>query len=386
MGCVRRLEGIMAICPAGIASSGYYVLPSTNWASLTNTIMSDVTYGAPVTMKWLNNQFVTLVYTDGATSGAKRIWANSDPRSGAAWTGYVGPYTSGSFEQYRDIEYFNGKYVVMGTFGVKYATTLDGPWTTASFGGSSVDLGGMFIHGSTLYVYGRGSDAAGLWISTNGTGFDGPYSLGSSMYKAEGHALFSAADRVVFTGYASGAGYQYMRVFQLSTFSATEQRIVSNASGSGSNAASGIWADTTNNQLLISDGINLWQRPVLSNGYAFDTHALSSGNTSVTTYGVRSPNMSYNAGAFVNGKNVIFGASGKLQYLTPASFQNGYGSTSAVNSTNLPNNSTMLQGSARWGGVYSPTLNYWLGMDFSDASFNYSKKYNKIVYTDNPLF
>ena len=46
----------------------------------------------------------------------------------------------------------------------------------------------------------------------------------------------------------------------------------------------------------------------------------------------------------------------------------------------------MLQGSARWGGVYSPTLNYWLGMDFSDASFNYSKKYNKIVYTDNPLF
>lgn len=377
----------MAICPAGIASSGYYVLPSTNWAPLTETIMGDVTYGAPVTMKWLNNQFVTVIYSADSAS-TKRVWVNSDPRSGAAWTGYNQMWSTemyNSMTSFIDIEHINGNYVVIGTQNLRYSSSLGGTWTKPSISmPAGTEFRGIAKNGSTLYLYGRDGSQAALWTSTNGSSFNGPYSLGSSMYAAQGVAFFPAVNRMVYVGYGSDS--QYFRVLEISTLNATEQSIVANASGSSASSASGVWADTTNNQLIINDGNTLWQRPVMSNGYRFDTHGPANGNYTVSTYGQKSPNISANAGAFVNGKNVIFGSSGTLRYLTPASYQSGYSSTSTTESTNLPNNSTMLQGSARWGGVYSPTLNYWLGMDFSDASFNYSKKYNKIVYTDNPLF
>ena len=383
-----RLKGIMATLPLGSVAGGNFVLLPSNWTPTPSTIMTDVSAGHPYAVKWVNNQFIIPVNVDQSSSTVKRLWASADPRQ-SGWTGYTLPYPD--MTRPFDIDYFNGLYIVVGenssgTAKCFTASSLDGTWTERTLPNVS-KIVGLLVMDSKIIIVGKTSTNLSYWYSSNGTSYT-HVNIGGTTYYPN-IVAFGPRSSVDLMFASNADGNPYWRRFRVDTHADQGGgSITTYGGGTGSGSPVAAWGDVGNGRFqYLTSANNMYSL----NPTAFSnsdwlqnvgiTSLVSAGNTLI-------PHPSHNIGMFRNGRNVVFADSATLKQNGTPSWNGGFplgnfGTASQTTTT------ATLDSATKWGGTYASTLGTngtWLAIGFSDNTMNTSKKYDKIVYTDNPIW
>jgi hypothetical protein len=378
----------MATTCIGSVASAYYVLEPSNWTPTANTIMGDVSAGYPTCVKYINGQFVILVNVDPANSAAKRIWAATDPRQDQ-WTGYVTPAT---FTRLIDIERFGSYYITVGENSsgqpVAYRSiSLSSAFSLLTLANCAKILGVFNMDGKVIIFGKNTSGTVSYWHSTSGITWTQVAIGGSSYSNPIAFGLRTTQEFVYVSD--PGTGYLYVRRWNVNTHTDQGGTFITMAGGqTPSGVPIAAWGDLDNGrfQTLTSLAQQFTWNPLQFNNQ--DWHPNAGITATVTANNHQIPNPNWNVGMHKNGRNVVFGDNAVLRNRVTQAWDGGY-QLSGYNDASQTATTAMLDSAVKWGGTYTSAIGtngLWLAIGFSDATINASKKYNKIVYTDNPIW
>lgn len=374
-------------CMGSIASA-YYVLEPSNWTTTPNTIMGDVSAGYPTAVKYMsNNMFAITVAVDPANSAAKRIWTCTDPRTDA-WTGWTLPAT---FTKPIDIERYGSYYIAVGESNTGAAVcyrSINGSSWSLNTVANCAKLLGVFNADGKVFIFGKNtSGTTSYWHSTSGISWT-QVTIGGGSYSNPIAFAMRTATQLCFIS-DPGTGLLYFRLWNINTHADAGGSYISTyGGGTPSGVPIAAWGDTGNSrfQVLTSLGYQYTSNPDAFTNQ--DWHQNAGITSTVTAGNHQIPHPSHNVGMHRNGRNVIFGDNATLRSRSTESWNGGFQLGNYIDASQTTTTAT-LDSAVKWGGTYASTLGpngTWLAIGFSDATINASKKYNKLVYTDNPIW